>query len=74
MLRFSDTLACLHNTKINIFELLQVLKNIRALPTFYIGIVNAIRVIPSHLIGQFQYFRVEAHSVVEQGGPDEAGE
>ena len=43
------------------------LEVIWALPTFNISITHSTRVIASRLIGQFQYFGVEARSVVKQG-------
>jgi hypothetical protein len=70
VLRLSDTLTYLQNTEVYVFEFSQILEIIWALPAFYISIAHSIRVIASHLIGQFQYLGVEAHSVVKQGGPD----
>ena len=70
VLRLGDTLTYLQNTEVYVFEFGQILEIIWALPAIYISIAHAIRVIASHLIGQFQYFGVEAHSVVKQGGPD----
>lgn len=70
----SDTLAHLSDPEVYIPELVQVLENIGTLPPFYIGLFYADRVPFFHLIDQVQHLGVEAYPVVEQGGPDQAGE
>lgn len=71
---FPDTLTHLYDPEVYIPELVQVLENIGALPPFYIGPFYAGRVAVLHLLDPFQQLGVEAYPVVEQGGPDQAGE
>ena len=70
VLRFGDAFAYLQNSKVHVLELFKVLKDIGALPAFHIGIAHPFWIIASHSICQFQYFGIEALSIVKQGGPD----